>query len=408
MINEGLLRSQNILKQLKSLQADACLLSSTVNLYYLNNIIYKGYCYLSIQGEAVHFVRRPQDLKAEDIGFPDNKSGQKGPVLHPDQAHFHLIRKVEQIPEILRELGIAPAEKLMLEGDELSYAEWIRLQECFPDSRLVNGSQALRKARSVKTPYEQALIRKSAELHVASYRSIPQLFRPGMTDIELSIELERVMRLNGNLGLFRTYGTDMEVFMGSVLTGDNASVTSAYDFALGGAGHPSNPIGANGSPILPGQSVMIDMAGNFTGYLDDVTRCYSCGKLTEKAYKAHRVALELQDRLQERLKEGEICEDLYHFSLDFVASQGLSDCFMGSRQQARFVGHGLGLVINELPVLAPKMKEVLEAGMVLALEPKFVIEGVGAVGIENTFIVGKNQGEKISLLEEDIIDLTNL
>ncbi len=408
MINEGILRRQNILKQLKSLQADACLLSSPVNLYYFNNKIYKGYCYLPCRGEAVHFVRRPLDLKAEDIGFPSDETGQKDPGLHPDQAHFHLIRKVEQLPEILKELGIAPAEKLMLEGDELSYAEWTRLQQCFPDSLLINGSRALRKARSVKTLYEQSLIRQSAQLHVESYRSIPRLFRPGMTDIELSIELERIMRLNGNLGLFRTYGADMEVFMGSVLTGDNASVSSPYDFALGGAGHPSNPIGANGSPILPGKSVMIDMAGNFTGYLDDITRCYSCGKLPEKAYKAHRVALELQDRLQERLKEGEICEDLYHFSLDFVASQGLADCFMGSRQQASFVGHGVGLVINELPVLAPKMKEVLEAGMVLALEPKFVIEGVGAVGIENTFIVGRKQGEKISLLEEEIIDLTNL
>lgn len=408
MINEGLLRRQNILKQLNSLQADACLLSSTVNLYYLNNKIYKGYCYLPYQGEPVHFVRRPLDLKAEDIGFLTDEPGQQGPRLHPDQTHFHLIRKAEQIPEILKELGLAPAQKLMLEGDELSFAEWTRLQECFPDSRLINGSQALRKARSVKTPYEQSLIRKSAELHVASYRSIPQLFRPGMTDLELSIELEYVMRRNGNLGLFRTYGADMDIFMGSVLTGDNASASSPYDFALGGAGHRSNPIGANGSQILPGQSVMIDMAGNFTGYLDDITRCYSCGKLTEKAYKAHRVALELQDRLQERLKEGEVCEDLYHYSLDFVASQGLADCFMGKRQQARFVGHGVGLVINELPVLAPKMKEVLEAGMVLALEPKFVIEGIGAVGIENTFIVGKKHGEKISLLEEEIIDLTSL
>ena len=408
MINEGLLRRQNILKQLKSLQADACLISSTVNLYYLSNKIYKGYCYLPGEGEVVHFVRRPQDLKAEDIGFLTDEAGEKGPRLHPDQSHFYLIRKPEQIPEILRDLGLPPAESLVLEGDELSYAEWTRLQRCFPDSRLINGSQALRKARSVKTPYEQSLIRKSAELHVASYRSIPRLFRPGMTDTELSIELERVMRLNGNLGLFRTYGADMDIFMGSVLTGDNASASSPYDFALGGAGHPSNPIGANGSPILPGQSVMIDMAGNFTGYLDDITRCFSCGKLPEKAYKAHRVALELQDRLQERLKEGEICEDLYTFSLDFVASRGLADCFMGSRQQASFVGHGVGLVINELPVLAPKMKEVLQEGMVLALEPKFVIEGVGAVGIENTFIVGRKQGEKISLLEEDIINLTNL
>lgn len=406
MINEGTLRRTKILKQLDSLQSDACMISSSVNLYYLNNIIYKGYCYLPRHGEMIHFVRRPVDIKAEDIGFSKDEIGQDGPRLHPDQAHVHLIRKPEQIPDILRDLGIAPAEKLLLEGDELSYAEWTRLQLCFPGTQLINGSHALRKARSVKTPYEQALIRLSAERHIASYREIPRLFRPGMTDIELSIELERVMRLNGHLGLFRTYGADMDIFMGSLLTGDNAAASSPYDFALGGAGHPSNPIGANGSPILPGSSILIDMAGNFTGYLDDISRCYSYGKLPDKAYKAHQVALEIQEMLGARLKEGQVCEELYRLSLDYAASQGLADCFMGKRQQAGFVGHGLGLVINEPPVIAPRMHDLLEEGMVLALEPKFVIEGVGAVGIENTFIVGKDRGEKISLFEENIIDLT--
>ena len=63
------------------------------------------------------------------------------------------------------------------------------------------------------------------------------------------------------------------------------------------------------------------------------------------------------------------------------------------------------MVINELPVLAPRMKEPLQAGMVLAVEPKMVIEGIGAVGVENTFIVTENGGEKLVSLSDEIIDL---
>jgi Xaa-Pro aminopeptidase len=78
---------------------------------------------------------------------------------------------------------------------------------------------------------------------------------------------------------------------------------------------------------------------------------------------------------------------------------------MGTRQQARFVGHGIGLEINEPPVLTPRSKEELQPNMMFALEPKFVIPGVGAVGVENSFLVTETGLEKITLFEEDIIPL---
>jgi Xaa-Pro aminopeptidase len=65
----------------------------------------------------------------------------------------------------------------------------------------------------------------------------------------------------------------------------------------------------------------------------------------------------------------------------------------------------VGLVINEPPVLAIRSREILQANMVLAVEPKFVIDGVGAVGLEDTYIVTENGGEQISLLEPGIVDL---
>ena len=104
-------------------------------------------------------------------------------------------------------------------------------------------------------------------------------------------------------------------------------------------------------------------------------------------------------------RPGAVCEDIYNRSLEIAKQNGLAGCFMGSRQQARFVGHGLGLEVNELPVLGIRSRMQLEPGMVIAVEPKFVIEKTGAVGIENTFVVTETGTEKLTILDEEIIDL---
>lgn len=381
---EYTIRQEKIRKQLRTCRVDACLLSTSVNILYAHGSIFNGYLFIPAEGPILSFVKRPVGLKGENIFY---------------------LRKPEQIPDLLRETGTASPEKLMLEGDEISHGEWERLQACFPKSTLVNGTSDIRKVRSIKTDYEVSLIRQSAEAHVKAYRLIPSLYRPGMTDIDFSIEIEYAMRKTGNQGLFRTFG-DMDAFMGSVLTGDNAAVASPYDFALGGAGTVFNPIGATGMLLEEGKSIMIDMCGNFSGYLDDLTRTFSIGKLTEKAYKAHQVSIEIERFLQENMKEGAVCDVLYEKTLQMAKKAGLADCYMGTLQQAKFVGHGVGLVINEPPVLAPRSKEKLQPNMTIAVEPKFVIDGVGAVGVEDTFLVRKNDSEPLTLLDHDIIDLT--
>lgn len=384
MTQELSTRLAKIREQLVMSGVDACLLSTTVNILYANGSIFNGYYYIPAQGETLRFVKRPVGLTGDNIRY---------------------IRKPEQITDFLKESGLPMPEKLMLEGDEMSHGDWMRLQACFEGVELVNGTHDLRKVRSVKTDYEVSLVRLSAEAHVRAYRRIPEVYRPDMTDNAFSIEIERLMRLEGNLGLFRTFG-DMEAFMGSILAGDNASVASPYDFALGGAGTVSNPIGAAGLPLLPGSSIMIDMAGNFTGYLDDLTRTFSIGKLSEKAYKAHQVSIDIQQALMEVMKEGARCEDLWELSLKMATDAGLADCYMGTTQQARFVGHGVGIVINELPVLATRSKDILKANMTIAVEPKFVIAGVGAVGVEDTFLIRKEGCERLTKLDYDIVDLT--
>lgn len=364
---------------------DAALIACNVNLLYTYGEIVSGYLYLPLHSPALLFVKRPNNISGE---------------------HVFSIRKPEQIIDLLKENSLPMPAKLMLEGSELSYAEYMRLSALFPEAEVVNGTSIIREARSIKTPMEIEFFRRSGKLHAKAYSKIPEVYRPGMTDRELSIEVERLMRLEGCLGIFRIFGQSMEIFMGSVLTGDNAAAPSPYDFALGGEGlDPSLPVGMNGTQLKEGYSVMVDIGGNFYGYMCDMSRVFSIGKLSDEAYAAHQVCLEVQEKIASVAAPGVPCEDLYNMAIDIVTKAGFADRFMGVSQQARFIGHGIGLEINEAPVLAPRMKQELQPGMVFALEPKIVLPQVGPVGIENSWFVTESGIEKLTVCNEDIIEL---
>lgn len=365
---------------------DAALFTCNVNLIYTYGQVVSGYLYLPLNDSARLFIKRPNNIEGE---------------------HIRPIRKPEQLPDLLTEQGLPLPQRLMLEGNELSFNEYRRLAACFPSAEVLPcGSALVRQARSVKTELEIELFRRSGLAHAKAYAQIPSVYRPGMTDRELSIEIERLMRLEGNLGIFRVFGQSMEIFMGSLLAGDNAAAPSPYDFALGGEGmDPALPGGANNTPLQEGQSLMVDLGGNFFGYMGDMSRVFSIGRLPQQAYDAHQLCLDIQDAIADMARPGVVCEDLYNKAIDMVTRAGMADYFMGVGQKAKFIGHGIGLEINEAPVIAPRMKQELEPGMVFALEPKIVLPGVGPVGIENSWAVGAEGLEKLTICEESIIEL---
>ncbi len=385
MENELELKWRRIQQAMRQEEADGCLLTMNMNLYYVSGQVFNGYFYLPAEGRPYWFVKR---------------------LTIPETNQVHVIRKPEQIPDFFRDLNLAMPRKLLLEADELSYNEYIRLQHVFRAEATGNASALIRHIRMIKTPWEIEQMRISARKHEAVYREIPACYRPGMRDIELQIEIEKRMRVHGSLGYFRAFGSNMDIFMGSLLAGENAGEPSPFDFALGGTGmHASGPLGANGTLLREGTTVMADMSGNYTAYQTDMTRVFSIGKLPDRAYRVHRVALEIQARKERTAKPGVPCAELYRDALAMAGQEGLEDCFMGTRFQAKFVGHGVGLEINELPVLTTRSKDILQPGMTFAFEPKFVLAGIGAVGIENTFLVTDSGVEKMTLLDENIIEL---
>lgn len=395
MENLILLPSQEVLLRIGRLRGaavavgrtGALLIADNAMLYYLTGRVYSGWAFIPVDENVnpLWFVRRPVELTGTDVVE---------------------VRKPEEIPSRLEALGISLPEAVGLEMDALPYSTITRLQAVFPGAESYTASPIVAAARSVKTPLEISMMERSGVIHTAVYHKIPSLFSPGMTDFELDVAIEHLSRLEGCLGQFRIAGKSMEFFMGNVLTGENADAPSPYDFALGGKGmDPSLPVGASGEEIKPGTTVSVDVNGDYTGYMTDMTRVFSYGDIPSEAKAAHECSLAIHREFRRMAVPGTKASDIYEMAARLAREAGFERYFMGHRQKAGFCGHGVGIEINETPVIAPRSRDILQAGNAIAMEPKFVIPHVGAVGIENTYIVSPEGARCITNAPEEIIPL---
>ncbi|MDE6066524.1 MAG: Xaa-Pro peptidase family protein [Duncaniella sp.] len=359
---------------------DAILLNDNANLYYITGRVYAGYAYIPQQGLPIFFVRRPVEMEGDGVVY---------------------IRKPEEITE---SIGMSAPASVGLELDVTPYSTITRLAKVFPGSEIKNASTMMRDVRSVKTPLALQMLRESGAKHTRVYKRIPGLFQEGMSDYDLQIAIEHLSRMQGCLGQFRISGDTMELYMGNILAGENADAPSPYDFAMGGAGmDPSLPVGADGTLITPGTTVMVDVNGNYNGYMTDMTRVFALGTIEPLALKAHQCSIDIHHALCDMMRPGTPAKALWEKAEEIVVNADLKPYYMGHRQHAGFIGHGVGIEINELPVIAPRSRDIIQENNVIALEPKFVIPKVGAVGIENTYIVHSDHVECITLAPEEII-----
>lgn len=145
-----------------------------------------------------------------------------------------------------------------------------------------------------------------------------------MSDYDLQVEIENVSRREGCLGQFRISGDSMELYMGNILAGDNADAPSPYDFAMGGAGmDPSLPVGANGTLIKPGTTVMVDINGNYNGYMTDMTRVFALGDIDPLAKRAHQCSIDIHRALCDMMRPGTEAKSLWNKADEIVEAAGL-------------------------------------------------------------------------------------
>jgi Xaa-Pro dipeptidase len=360
------------------------LLLNAVDAFYLSGTRQNGALWVPAEGDAVLLVRKSfARAKAESA-----------------------VRDVRPFPpsrELARALGAAGKVGVAFEAIPAATVEWWRRQ--LPGAELVDAGMLLRDQRSVKSPAELAVLREGARRICGVVAEVPTFLRPGMRELDLSAEIEARLRRAGNEGVPRLRGFNAELFVGLAVAGTGASDPGYFDGPVVGRGlSAAYPQGASERPIGEGEPVIVDFTAVCGGYVVDMTRVAVCGALDARLERAFEIACAIQDEVARSLRPGVPCVQLWEHARAMAEQARLGDAFMGPPgDQARFVGHGVGLELDELPVLAPGFDAPLRAGQVVAIEPKFVFAGIGAVGIENTFVVGDDGGEKLTAAVPDRI-----
>lgn len=362
---------------------DALFVGSNANIYYTTGCFFRGYVFIPKIGSPIWFVIKPTVFEKED--------------------KVRFIRRPDEIPGLIEEIGLSEFSNIAFENDDLTFSQISKLHNIFPEKSYGNASIILKRARMTKTEWEINEMKYDGVRQSKVYGKVKDCYKPGMTDLEFQIEIERQLRLEGSLGVSRVSGNLMEINMGSVISGENADMPGPYDFTMGGSGvHPSLPGGADNSVIKEGQTVMIDMNGAFNGYQTDMTRVWSRGEVTELARKAHNCSVNILKAFEKVCMPGFEVKKMYELALEMVKDEGLEEYFMGHKSRVSFIGHGVGIELNELPVINARSKDILQENMTLAIEPKFVIPHVGAVGIENTYVVRNSGLENITVFPNEI------
>jgi Xaa-Pro dipeptidase len=165
------------------------------------------------------------------------------------------------------------------------------------------------------------------------------------------------------------------------------------------------PGGAGAHAIAPGEPVILDVAPGVDGYLVDQTRTLCIGGLPAPLARAYADMVAVQEHMVELARPGASCGRIYEACRALAERLGHAADFMGAAgSQVPFIGHGVGIELDELPLLARGFDaSLLEEGMVFAFEPKAVYPGIGAVGVENTWVVVADGVRRLTLPSDELI-----
>ena len=373
-------------------QIDLAVIVQNADLFYLTGSVQQGMLLVPCSGEPVYCVRR-------DLERARYESALSQVVAAPSPRH---------LADFVREqFGLSPS-LLGMELDILPVSFYERLRRPFGERPVKDVTPLLRRVRMIKSPFELERMRRAADQLALVYDAAKETLREGISELELSAHLEQVARLAGHQGMTRMRAFNGEFYGGHVLSGASAARPTFCDTPLGGTGlTPAVAQGAGLRKIQSHEPVIIDFLGAYHGYLCDQTRTLCIGGLPDEMAQAYEDLVEILWHMEKIAKPGVSWGKIYDSCHALACEMGYKDAFMGLKDsQVGFIGHGIGTEIDEFPFIAKGFNDdLLEENMTFAFEPKLVFPDLGALGIENTYVVTSDSVEVLTRCPEALVVL---
>ncbi len=353
---------------------------SKINLLYFTGSMPEGMLVIERENGATLWIRRGYERALEESAFS---------VIKPMNSYRDAAQAYAQLPA-----------EVYLETEFVPLAMFQRFQKHFTVSSYKPLDFQIAQTRSVKSAWELSFMEKAGAIHQRVLEElVPGLLREGITETDLAAEMFPVMVKEGHQGCVRFGMHDTEMALGQLGFGESSLHPTNFDGPGGnrGMGIAVPSFGNRNRKLKKGDLVFVDVAVAVNGYHSDKTMTYMFGKsLPDDVIAIHQQCVDVQDRVAELLVPGNFPELIYETIMAGLSPEFQKN-FMGfGDRQVKFLGHGIGLTVDEYPVLAKGFKESLQENMVFAVEPKKGIKGIGMVGIENTFIVTPEGGRCIT------------
>lgn len=381
-------RIDSLQRSMQTRSVNGVLILQKTDLFYFAATSQQGYLYVPAEGKPLLMIFKEFERAKIESPVTDIVS----------------LASVKKIPQILGEYGYLLPQLLGMELDVLPANLYFLYDKIFEQSKIVDISTEIRLIRAVKSEFEIEKLRIAAHFSDKVSARVSEILVPGKTEIEVAGELEGYARSLGHQGIVRMRLWGSELFYGHLMCGPAAAVPSYLASPTGGEGGSAFVAqGAGFNKISENEPILVDYVFASEGYISDHARIFSVGPLATDLLDAHQAMLEVQNETVRQAKPGVVTGELYEMMVAMASERGYGDNFMGvGEKRIRFTGHGVGLELDEFPFIAKGQKLELQAGMIIALEPKVIFPGKGVVGIENTHLVIETGLEPLTKISDEI------
>ena len=354
--------SERLAEQLRIGQNTAVVVADPSNMFYLT----EGYT-----GEGLVFLSRNRKTIVTDFRYTEQAEKQ-APGFTVEMTDKD--RKAEEVVAGLAKLdGITC---IRTETNYLSVDSFEKIKAALGEEiSCAPLDMAVQKLREIKTPAEIMKIRKACQITADAFRAILPKIREGMTEKELQIELDFTML---------KLGAD----------------TTAFDTIIAAGEHGSLPHAIPGNrPIRSGEMITMDFGAKVGNYCADMTRTVALGTPSDEMRRIYDTVLRAQTMCEEALAASKKCFDIDKLARDYIDARGYKGRF------GHGLGHSVGIDIHEEPRLNTICQDILQAGIVITVEPGVYVPGVGGVRIEDTCLVKENGCEALTDADKQLIIL---
>ena len=376
---------------LRAAGVELAVISYPVDVYYLAGTAQPSTLIISVDAGAILLVNRNLDVALRESWVDD-------------------IRESPSFKELRGALvGSGHGEGVIgFCGDVMPANNYVRIREALPKARLVDISAILRRTRMIKDEHEIRMIREAARISDVGLQAARTHIRPGVSEIEVStaIELDMVRAGADNVVLSRSLALFARA--AGAVSAINAFPSCGMAVPVGGRGStPVVPYGPSKYTVRNGDVVVIDLCGTYEGYLADASRTYVLGKPSHEQTRLAQALKDIVEKGLQLLKPGTRASEVFEAVGMLATDAGYGEYYMGpGERKVRFCGHGVGMQVDELPVIFPGDGTVLAEGMVLAFEPTLLIPNVAIAAMENTILITASAHERLTTTPLDMVELT--